>query len=54
MRKIPLADAVGQRLGHDLTEIDPQKKLKHRLYKRGHRITREDVERLRNIGKNHV
>jgi molybdenum cofactor synthesis domain-containing protein len=54
MRKIPLEEAVGQRLGHDLTEIDPLKKLKHRLFKRGHRISTEDVERLRNIGKNHV
>lgn len=54
MKKVSLEDAVGQSLGHDLTEIVPDRKIKHARFKRGHIITHEDIEILKNIGKNHI
>lgn len=54
MEKVALANAVGCRLGHDLTEVVPDKKIKHRLFKRGHIISEADLDRLRDLGKNTI
>lgn len=47
-------DAVGCYLGHDLTEVDPGRHIKRRLFKRGHLIEEADLERLKDLGKNHI
>jgi len=52
-RQIPVAQAVGMVLPHDITEIVPGK-CKGRAFKKGHIIRPEDVERLRSLGKEHV
>jgi molybdenum cofactor synthesis domain-containing protein len=54
MRKIPVEEAVGQLLGHDITEIDPGRKVKRRAFRRGHVVAAADVERLRDLGKNAI
>lgn len=54
MRKIPLTEAVGLPLAHDITEIRPEKGVKHRAFKRGHVVTEDDLERLRDLGKNYL
>jgi molybdenum cofactor synthesis domain-containing protein len=51
MRKVKLEDALGLKLGHDITEIIPERKIKRRAFKRGHVITPDDLERLRDLGK---
>jgi len=54
MKKIELTDAVGQLLGHDITGIDAIKKTKYRAFKRGHVIKEEDLNPLKDLGKNQV
>ncbi len=54
MRRVLLEDAVGLHLGHDITEVKTTEKIKHRAFKRGHVITLNDTERLRNLGKHSV
>jgi len=54
MRKVEIESAVGLPLGHDITEVDPHKKIKRRAFKRGHIITESDLERLRDLGKSAV
>lgn len=54
MKKVNLEEAVGCRLGHDLTEVVPEKRIKRRLFRRGHVITTGDLERLRDLGKNTI
>ncbi len=54
MKKVAVEDAIGLRLGHDLTEISVTRKEKRRAYKRGHIITEADLDRLRDLGKNHI
>ncbi len=54
MKKVALKDSVGYRLGHDLTEVHPERKLKHRLFKRGHLISEADLDRLKDLGKNYI
>ena len=53
MRKIPVEDAVGMVLAHDLTKIVPGE-YKGPAFKKGYIICKEDIEELKNIGKNHV
>lgn len=53
MKKIKVEDAVGTILAHDLTKIVPGK-FKGARFKKGHLITQEDVEALKDMGKNHV
>ncbi|MEA1960942.1 MAG: molybdopterin-binding protein [Bacillota bacterium] len=53
MRKVLVEDAVGFPLGHDITEIVPQKK-KYRAFSRGHVITPEDIPHLMRLGKRHI
>ena len=54
MRKIKVEDAVGLPLGHDITEINADKGIKGRAFRRGHVIAPADVERLKDLGKNAV
>ncbi len=53
MRKIRVEDAVGEALCHDVTAIFPDGQ-KGPLFKRGHVIRSEDVDKLLDIGKYHV
>lgn len=52
MKKIHVDDAVGMTLCHDITAIRDD--FKGAAFSRGHVITQEDVEKLKDIGKQHV
>jgi molybdenum cofactor synthesis domain-containing protein len=49
-RTIPVAEAVGTVLAHDITEIRKDE-FKGRAFKKGHIIRREDVSHLKRLGK---
>lgn len=53
MEKVKVEDAVGMVLAHDLTKIVPGS-FKGAAFKKGHVIQVEDIEELKNIGKNHI
>lgn len=53
MRKIPVEEAVGERICHDMTAILPNG-FKGVQFARGHVIAREDIPVLLNMGKSHV
>lgn len=53
MRKVRVEDAVGLKLAHDVTEIVPGKK-KEAVFLRGRTIRATDIEKLRDLGKNHI
>ena len=53
MKIIKVEDAVGSILSHDVTQIIPGE-FKGRLFKKGHIIKEEDIEKLLSIGKEHV
>ncbi len=53
MKVIPVKQAVGMVLGHDVTEIIPNVS-KGCAFKKGHVIKPEDVEKLLDIGKEHI
>jgi hypothetical protein len=53
MELIPVTDAVGTVLSHDITEIVPGQ-YKGAAFKRGHIIQKEDVEKLRDLGKESI
>ena len=53
MKMIKVEDAVGTILSHDVTQIIPGE-FKGRLFKKGHIIKEEDIEKLLSIGKEHV
>jgi molybdenum cofactor synthesis domain-containing protein len=48
---IRVEDAVGTVLSHDLTLIDPDSGYKGARFKRGHTVTRDDMEVLRRMGR---
>lgn len=50
---VPVEDAVGMVLPHDITEI-VRDGFKGRAFRKGHIIRQEDVEHLRRLGKDHV
>jgi len=52
-KQIPVAQAVGMVLPHDITEI-VQDEFKGVAFKKGHIIQQEDVEHLRRLGKEHI
>ena len=53
MKKVKVEDAVGMVLGHDLTKIVPGK-FKGAAFKKGYVIKAEDIQELKDIGKNHI
>lgn len=53
MIKIRVEDAVGSVLAHDLTKIVPGE-FKGARFKKGHLIKEEDIEVLKDMGKNHI
>lgn len=53
MRRVPVQDAVGMVLPHDLTRIAPGE-FKGRAFKKGHVIRPEDVGPLLAMGKEHI
>lgn len=53
LREVNVEDAVGLALAHDLTQILPGT-FKGRLFRKGHRVTEEDIPRLKDIGKEHL
>lgn len=53
MQKVPVAEAVGMILCHDITRIIPGD-IKERAFRKGQLITEEDVPKLRDLGKEHI
>lgn len=53
LREVKVEDAVGMVLAHDLTQILPGT-FKGRLFSKGHRVTEEDIPKLKDIGKEHL
>ncbi|MBZ0157903.1 MAG: molybdopterin-binding protein [Alphaproteobacteria bacterium] len=52
-KAIPVTEAVGMVLAHDITEIRKED-FKGRAFRKGHVVTREDVEHLQRLGKDHL
>lgn len=53
LRTIPLSEAIGTVLAHDITEIR-QGEFKGRAFRKGHIIKEEDIEHLRRLGKENL
>jgi hypothetical protein len=53
LKKLPVTEAVGTVLAHDITEIRPGE-FKGRAFKKGHIIKEEDVCHLQRLGKEHL
>lgn len=53
IKALPVQDAVGKVLLHDITEIVPDL-FKGPTYRKGHVITQADVEKLLNLGKQNI
>jgi molybdenum cofactor synthesis domain-containing protein len=53
MKKVPVEEAIGYELCHDITKVVPGKE-KYRAYRRGQLITPADVPNLRGMGKEHI
>jgi len=51
--RIPVTEAVGMVLAHDITEIR-QNEFKGRAFKKGHVVRQEDVCHLQRLGKEHL
>ncbi|WP_139491903.1 molybdopterin-binding protein [Brevibacillus dissolubilis] len=52
-RVVPVQEAVGMMLPHDITQILPGE-FKGRLFKKGHIITEADIDPLLSVGKEHI
>jgi molybdenum cofactor synthesis domain-containing protein len=52
-KTVPVAEAVGMILPHDITEIRPGD-FKGRAFKKGHIVREEDIEHLKRLGKEHL
>lgn len=50
---VPLEDAIGMKLAHDITEIRPGE-FKGAAFHKGHTVCNEDLCRLQKLGKNHL
>jgi len=53
VKAIPVTEAVGTVLAHDITEIRPGE-FKGRAFKKGHVVRQEDVCHLQRLGKEHL
>lgn len=51
---VPVREAVGLVLGHDITEINPREHYKGSRFRRGHVITEEDIPKLLDLGKENI
>ena len=54
LEKIKVQDAIGTILAHDLTEIKAHHEFKGRAFKKGHIITKDDIPRLLDMGKENL
>ena len=52
-KKVPVSQAVGMVLPHDVTEI-VKDQFKGRAFRKGHIIAEQDVDHLRRLGKEHI
>jgi molybdenum cofactor synthesis domain-containing protein len=53
-KTVPVREAVGLVLSHDITEINVRSHFKGASFRRGHVIAEEDVSRLLDLGKEHI
>ncbi len=53
LTKVPVHEAVGTRLAHDITEIRPNE-FKGPAFRKGHKVCNEDICHLQKLGKNHL
>ena len=53
-KTVPVRDAVGLVLGHDITAIDPRTGFKGCRFRRGHVITENDIDKLLSLGKENI
>jgi len=51
VKTLPVEQAVGKKISHDLTLIDPETGFKGARFRRGHVIAEDDVPLLRRMGK---
>jgi len=54
MKKVTVEEAVGQILAYDITEVNKEKGIKGRAYKRGHIIQESELEHLKSLGRRTV
>jgi hypothetical protein len=52
-RTVPVNEAVGMVIPHDITEIRPSK-FKGRAFKKGHVVTEDDISHLQRLGKENL
>lgn len=53
-KNLPLEEAIGHPLSHDLTQISPQRGFKGARFKKGHVVEESDLEILRSMGRAHL
>jgi molybdenum cofactor synthesis domain-containing protein len=53
-KTIPVDQAVGMVLPHDITRIDKVSGFKGRAFRKGHIIRREDIAKLKDLGKENI
>ena len=53
LKKVPVQEAVGTSLAHDITEIKPGKS-KEPAFRKGHTVCDGDICHLQKLGKNHL
>ncbi|MBM7565174.1 molybdopterin-binding protein [Paenibacillus sacheonensis] len=53
LKEVPVREAIGLVLAHDLTQIIPGQ-FKGRLFKKGHVVAEADIPKLLDIGKEHI
>ena len=53
LKRVKIEDAVGMKLGHDLTQIVPGK-FKGAAFRRGYRVQKKDIPRLLDMGKKQI
>jgi len=54
MKRCSVEESVGQILAYDITEVNREKGIKKRAYKRGHVIQADEVDHLKSLGRKTV
>ena len=54
IKKIRLEDAIGTILSHDLTLVDQESGYKGARFKKGHRVSENDISILKRMGREHL